>query len=170
MLQLHSSYVSLGRDFKTTFDDLSKRLSEQRNEAESLRGQLCDAGVALRKANDLACDRLSTVLQEEKERSANERTALLSQISSLVQNFGDSQEKRLEAKVASVQSEVRQSNELYGRQQGIYGAKMDAWSAKEQSLVENMLQARESVKLKIKKDWTVSDLNTLSSKSRPNTP
>ena len=135
---------------------MSKRLSEQRNEAESLRGQLCDAGVALTKVNNLACDRLSTVLQEEKERSANERTALLSQISSLVQNFGDNQEKRLEAKVASVQSEVRQSNELYERQQGIYGTKMDAWSAREQFLVENMLQARESVKSKIKKDWTVS--------------
>jgi len=160
--------VSLGRDFKTTFDDLSKRLSEQRSEAESLRGQLCEAGIALTKANDLACNRLSSVLQEEKERSAHERTALLSQISSLFQNYGDSQDKRMEAKVISVQSEIRQSNQLYERQQGIYSTTMDAWSAKEQLLVENMLQARESVKLKIKKDWTVSHSRNSSPKCPAN--
>lgn len=148
--------MSLGREFKSTFDDLAKRLSEQRREAETLKEQLCEAGQALTVANDQASARLSIVLKEEKERAADERTTLLSQITTLVQGYGDAQDKRMEAKVASVQEEIRQSNMVYGRQGESYSKTMNVWSEKEQLLVDDMLKARENVKNKIKNDWTVS--------------
>jgi kinesin family protein 11 len=131
-------------------------LSEQRSEAEALRAQLCNAGIALIKANDAASARSSTVLAEEKERAAAERATLLSQITSLVQNHGEARDKRLEAEVISVQEEVNQSNVLFARQQESYGKTMDLWSEKEELLVQDMLKARENVKSKIKRDWTVS--------------
>jgi len=148
--------VSLGREFKSTFDDLAKRLSEQRREAESLKEQLCEAGQALTTANDKASARLSAILKEEKERAADERMTLLSQITTLVQANGDAQDKRLEAKVTSVQEEIKQSNVVYGRQEESYSKTMKIWSGKEQTLVDDMLKARENVKNKIKNDWTVS--------------
>lgn len=107
-------------------------------------------------ANDKASARLSAVLKEEKERAADERTTLLSQITTLVQGYGDTQDKRVEAKVASIQEEIKQSNVVYGRQEESYSKTMDTWSEKEQLLVEDMLKARENVKNKIKHDWTVS--------------
>jgi kinesin family protein 11 len=49
--QVHSSYASLGRDFKTTFDDLVKDLNDQQAENERLHQQVLDANVALIAAN-----------------------------------------------------------------------------------------------------------------------
>jgi len=73
-----------------------------------------------------------------------------------VQGHGDAQDKRIEAKVASVQEEIKQSNMVYERQGESYSKTMNVWSEKEQLLVYDMLKARENVKNKIKNDWTVS--------------
>lgn len=131
-------------------------MSEQRREAESLKAQLCSAGEALVTANQKATAELNAVLVEQKERAAEERTILLSQITSLVQGYGDTQDKRIEAKVASVQEQITQSNAVYKRQEETYSTAMNAWSEQEQLLVHDMVKARENVKAKVKKDWTVS--------------
>lgn len=154
--QLHASYSALGKDFKNTFDELVKHLNSQQEEAEALHRHLSDAGAALASADEISSARLSAVLSEEKARAEDEQVALISQITSLIQTQSVAREKRLEARVASLQSEITTSRETYRQEQVTYDNSMIVWSAKQASLVDDLLKSRESVKSKIKKDWTVS--------------
>lgn len=156
MLQLHSSYSALGKDFKNTFDDLVKQLNHSRAEANDLRAQLSDAGKELVKANESASSKLSSVLSEEKARAATDRANLIAQMTSLVQSLGESQEQRLEGKLGSIQAEITSSNERYEHLHESYQTSMTEWSEKEKAIVDDILKSRESVKTKIKTDWLVN--------------
>lgn len=155
-LKLHTSYKSLGKEFKITFDEFVKHLNQQQIEANNLRRQILDAGVALTDANKEASLSLAKVIAEEKNRATEERTNLINQITSLIQSQGEAQEKRLDARVVSIQEQIGLSNEAYHQQHERYDTSMDTWSGKETTLVENVHKSCENVKSKIKKDWTVS--------------
>ena len=154
--QLHTSYSSLGRDFKSLFEDLLKHIDAQRTEADALRHQLNTASELAMQANAAASAKLNDVLREEREQAEADRQTLLSQITSLVMAQGEAQDTRMTAKIAEVQQDVLSSKESFEASQVQYGQGMDAWNEKEGKLVEDVLRSRETLKSKLKEDWVVS--------------
>ena len=154
--QLHSSYSSLGRDFKTLFEDLLKHINAQRTEADELRQHLHAASELAMQSNVAVSTKLEEVLREEKEQAAVDRQNLLSQITNLVMSQGEIQDKRLGVKVAEVQQNVMSSKETFEASCAQYSQGMDVWNEKEGKLVEDVLRSRETLKSKLKEDWVVS--------------
>ncbi|KAK4983797.1 Kinesin-related motor protein [Elasticomyces elasticus] len=151
--QLHSSYASLGKDFKTTFDDLIKRMNEQQSEADRLRQQVIEANQTFLQASQTSQRTLQDTLVEERRRAAAERVQLLSSITSLVNASATAQEERMTEHVATFAKRVKTSEDEYTIAQNVYGEGMDAWSGTSKSLIDSVLKSRESVKSKIKADW-----------------
>ena len=156
MWQLHSSYSSLGKDVKATFDELVRQLSAQKSEADDLKRQLSEVGAAAISANAVASTQLATIMAQEKEQSARERETLISQISSIIKSTGEAQDKRLESKITSIQQDLTKSNGQFEKNQATCVQSLDAWMAREKALVDDVLTSRESVKAKLRNDWNVS--------------
>jgi kinesin family protein 11 len=154
--QLHTSYSSLGRDFKSLFEDLLKHINAQKAEADELRQQLTAASEIAMQSNSAASSRLDEVLREEREQAAADRQSLLSQITSLVVAQGEVQDARLTSKISDVQISVLSSKEIFEASRAQYSQRMDAWNVKEGLLVEEVLRSRETLKGKLKEDWVVS--------------
>lgn len=153
--QLHTSYSSLGKDFKHTFDDLVKQLNHQQAQADELRCDLKNASAELAEANEHASTQLNTVLAEEKERAAADRDSLIAQMTTLIRLNGELQDKRLESKINGVQAEIKTSTQRYEEKQSSFQVSMDSCLSRDKSIVDDILESRENVKTKIKKDWTV---------------
>lgn len=156
--QVHSSYASLGRDFKTTFDDLVKDLNEQKAENERLHQQVLDANAALVKANKNSQGQIAHIVDEEKQKSAEERQRLLSQITALIGATADAQEMRLSEKLSNVSEEIGAANAAFESEQDKYTEGINAWSTKSNDILAGVSKSRDAVKTKIKSDFAVSNV------------
>ena len=154
--QLHTSYSSLGREFKSIFEELIKRLRAQKTEAEELKARLTSATQAARKADEDASARLEKCLTEERSQTAADRKTLLLQITALVDQTNEAQYARMESKVRSVQNELTASRSTLQEAEKKYTDAMEVWSKKENLLVDEVLSSRDALKAKMKTDWTVS--------------
>lgn len=154
--QLHGSYSSLGRDFKSLFEELIKHIYSQKAEVDSLRRQIAAAGKAVMQANVAASSRLDAVLAEERQQAADDRKDLLSRITTLVNSQGDAQDTRLNSKISEIQNDVMASNNAFEASSISCGEGMDIWNDKETKLIEEVLRSRETLKSKLKEDWMVS--------------
>ena len=155
-MQLHGSYSSLGRDFKTLFENLLEHISEQRAEADELRQRLHEASELAMQSNAQAAAQLEQVLKEERQLAALDRQSLLSQISSLVNTQGEAQDQRLSARIEEVQKSVLSSKETFEASRREYSQHMMTWDEKEGKLIDGLRQSRDTLKSKLKDDWTVS--------------
>ncbi|CZR56168.1 probable kinesin-related protein bimC [Phialocephala subalpina] len=155
--QLHTSYSSLGRDFKTLFEDLLKHVNAQKAEADALRQQLNTASELAMQSNIAASTRLDEVLREERDQAAADRQNLLLQITNLITTQGDTQDARLGSKIEEVRKDVVASKESFETSRTQYNDGMDAWNEKEGSLVEEVLRSRETLKSKLKEDWVAAN-------------
>ncbi|KAG9242122.1 P-loop containing nucleoside triphosphate hydrolase protein [Calycina marina] len=155
--QLHGSYSSLGRDFKTLFEGMLKHVDSQKTEIEQLRQELHIASEVALEANVAASKRLDEVLEEEREQAVSDRESLLSQIANLVTSQGKAQDQRLASKIGIVQTGILSSNELFQASRTAYNQKMDLWNVKEERLVEDVLRSREALKTKLKEDWLAAN-------------
>lgn len=160
--QLHTSYSSLGRDFKSLFEDLLKHIEAQRTEADALRHQLNTASKLAMQANAAASTKLEDVLREEREQAATDRQTLLSQITNLVMAQGETQDARLGIKIAEVQKDILASKDSFETSQAQYSQGMVAWNEKEGKLVEEVLRSRETLKSKLKEDWVAANKHNAS--------
>ncbi|MCJ1391011.1 kinesin motor protein cin8 [Xylographa bjoerkii] len=159
--QLHTSYSSLGRDFKNIFEELLKHLHTQKAESDALRKELSAATDAALKADALASAQLQSYLDEERAQVAIERGDLLAQITKLVNETGSTQEARLSTKINAVRADMTSARTDFQAADNKYNDAMEIWSKKENLLVEEVLRSRESLKGKMKKDWTtVNEHNT----------
>jgi kinesin family protein 11 len=162
--QVHSSYASLGRDFKTTFDDLVKDLNEQQTENERLHQQVLESNAALVKANKSSQGQITHILNEEKQRSAEERQRLLSQITALVSATADAQEIRLTEKLSGVSEEIGAASTAFEAKQETYTEGINAWSSKSQDILAGVSKSRDAVKTKIKGDFAMATQHSTSIK------
>lgn len=160
--QLHGSYSSLGRDFKTIFEDLLKHINAQKAEANKLRQQLYAAGEVAIKSNTVINSKLDELITEERKKAAEDRQNLLSQISALVMAQGEVQDARLGEKIAAVRTDIQSSNETFEATRAQYSQGMDAWNEKEEKLVEEVLRSRETLKTKLKDDWLAANKHNAS--------
>ncbi|KAJ9644122.1 Kinesin- motor protein [Coniosporium tulheliwenetii] len=160
--QIHSSYASLGRDFKSTFDDLVKRLNQQQDEANALRQRILTANQELVAANHRTQDHLVEFMAQERVRAGKERQVLLTQITTLIQSTADGQETRIDGQLRALGGSIGSANTDHGKAQETYCQEMDDWSSKSKDIVGGILKSRDSVKTKIKADFAFANDHTTS--------
>jgi kinesin family protein 11 len=162
--QVHSSYASLGRDFKTTFDDLVKDLNDQQAENERLHQQVLDANAALIAANKTSQGQIAHIVDEEKHKAAEERHRLLSQITALVSATADAQEMRLSEKLSGVSKDLVTANTSFEAKQDTYTEGITSWSSRSQDILAGVSKSRDAVKTKIKSDFAAATQHSTSIK------
>lgn len=156
--QLHTSYSSLGKDFKNLFDDLTQKLAAQRHEADELRSALEAANRANLEATLTASSQLQTVLEEERKNSAEEREKLKDQIFKLLDSSAAQQQERLSDRLINTQTSLVGASESFEAEDKAYKEGMDQWSARDTELMATVIKSKDEMKNKMKGDWTVSSL------------
>lgn len=158
--QLHTSYASLGRDFKSTFDDLVRELNEQREESQNVQQAIMKANGILSAQNEQLRARLTTVLEEEKKAAAVERQALLVQIAALVNGTAQAHDARLEKSINSVGHDLAQFQQHHDKLNEAFGSDSAGLTEKSQALTDKVIKSRESIKTKIKADFAGANERT----------
>ncbi|KAK5657027.1 hypothetical protein OQA88_3553 [Cercophora sp. LCS_1] len=161
--QLHASYSSLGKDFKSIFEELLKHISAQKAESDRLRQQLEGASKTIVESNESAASKIQQVIDEERKQAAAERQNLLLQITTLINSQAELQHSRLVGKAALIQQEVTEASKSFGEDIAQYSEGMDTLSAKEGRLLEDVAKSREALKVKLKDEWNASSANKHSS-------
>lgn len=124
-------------------------------EAEKLRKIASSAAkVAIQAEVDFS-SRLDACLKEERSQAAVDRQEMLSQITNLINKSSERQESRWESKINEIRNDIQVSSSTFQDADDRYNASMDVWAGKENKLVEEVLKSRETVKSKMKQDWTV---------------
>lgn len=160
-VQLHTSYSSLGKDFKNIFEELVKHVNLQKTEADDLRQKASAAAHSAIQANEEVSTRLDTCLKEEREQAARDREDLLSQITTLVTKSGEVQDSRWQSKINTVCKDMSVSRSIWESENEDYGTGMEIWLQKENILVEEVLKSRDNLKSKMKEDWkAINEHNT----------
>lgn len=153
---MHSSYSTLGKDCKAIFEDLYRHINVQKRESDRLRAQLECASDVIVQSNESVSDQIRDVLAQERKQAAEERQQLLTQIATLVNSQAELQESRLSGKAALIQKSVTESNATFQGSVSQYSEGMDAWAYKGSQLLDDVSKSKESLKKKMKHDWSVS--------------
>lgn len=160
--QLHASYSSLGKDFKTIFEALMRHITSQREESDGLREQLKDAGETILRSNNDIAAKIQQVIEQERRQAAEERKNLLLQISGLISSQAEMQDSRLADKAADIQRSVRSTNTEFEGSMAVYSQAMDEWSGRESQLMSDVSKSRETLKTKLKDDWNMANEHSTS--------
>ncbi|KAF1816833.1 kinesin-domain-containing protein [Eremomyces bilateralis CBS 781.70] len=158
--QLHSSYASLGKDFRLVFDELLKTLHEQESTITELRTEISEANARMLASTQDQETRIQAAFESEKQKASEDRTTLLAQISSLVAANATAQETRFSGFLGQWQRSFAASSKEFSEANAAYGSGMDAWAGKSTGLIQSMTQARDSVKGKIKGDFAKANEHT----------
>ncbi|POR35679.1 Kinesin-like protein bimC [Tolypocladium paradoxum] len=153
---LHNSYCSLGKDFKSVFEDLVRHITAQRSETDKLRLQLQSAINTIVLQNAGISTRMQEALDEERRQAAEDRQKLMTQITALVNGQAESLEARLADRASQIQKSMADSNTSIEAAVSQYGQGMEAWDEKEGQLLEDVKKSREQLKTKLKDDWTAA--------------
>ena len=136
-----------------------KHIKRQRTEADALKAKFSAAAKAAMQADADASKRLETCLAEERQQASMDRKELLSQITELIQNAGQVQDGRWASKINAVREDIAASRTTFQQAEQDHDGNMEMWSKKENLLVEEILKSRDTLKGKMKNDWTVRASN-----------
>lgn len=101
------------------------------------------------------CARLDNCLQEERSQAAVDRHELLSKITDLIKASGEKQDARLDLRINDIRNDIAASSLTLRQADDQYNERMDLWSQKGHLLVDEVLKSRETLKSRMKNDWTV---------------
>ncbi|KAI1392933.1 kinesin-domain-containing protein [Hypoxylon trugodes] len=160
--QLHTSYSSLGKDFKSIFEELLKHITSQKKESDSLREQLQRANNTILQSNTSISAQLQEVITEERRQAAEERQNLLAQITTLINSQAELQESRLANKTSSIHQSMQENGTALEGSMAQYSQGMDNWNEKETRLLDEVSNSREILKTKLKDDWTTANKHSTS--------
>jgi kinesin family protein 11 len=155
--QLHTSYSSIGKDFKSVFEDLIRQMTSQRTESDSLRRQLQTATSTIALQNNGISSRMQETLDEERRQAADDRQKLLAQISNLINAQAEAQEARLAERTAHVQRGIQESTTTLEGAVANFGQGMVTWDDKQGQLLEEVKKSRDQLKTKMKDDWAAAN-------------
>ena len=143
-----------------------KHLQEQKTEADDLRRQLHIANCKVLEANETANNQLESALREEREESSKDRETLLGQMRALMEDSARIQESRMSSRINNTRNHLNHASVDFRDANSLYGQGMDTWSQKEKGLVDHVTNSRDSLKTRMKNDWTaVNEHNTSIQKS-----
>jgi kinesin family protein 11 len=151
--QLHSSYAGLGRDFKAMFEDITRQLSAQKEEAKHLRAALSEATRQHIEATCKASDQLSANAEADRLSAQLDRQNLMAQITALIEASAAKHDERVEANVRSTQANLAASTSALQQADKTYGEGMDRWIDHDSKLLLKVHQSKDELKAKMKNDW-----------------
>ncbi|KAK3341800.1 P-loop containing nucleoside triphosphate hydrolase protein [Lasiosphaeria hispida] len=160
--QLHGSYASLGKDFKSLFEELLRHISAQKAESDLLRQQLEGASETIVQSNASVSARIQEVLDEERKQATVERQTLLTQITSLINSQAETQQNRLAGKTSLIQETIMDANNAFEEDVAQYSEGMDTWNVKDSELLDVVAKSRDAMKIKLKNDWTTANKHSSS--------
>ena len=97
--------------------------------------------------------RLETCLKEERAQASQDRQNLLEQITTLINQSGESQDSRWESSITAVRKDIASARSTLESANENYDTSMDVWSEKENLLVGEILKSKDTLKSKMKDDW-----------------
>jgi kinesin family member 11 len=152
---LHGSYASLGRDFKTIFDDLAKEIIEQREEIELLKQHMSEANTRLNEETTESANDFETLLENEKKAHELENRDLMIQIQALVTANARQQELRMQ-EFAKLPPRLHSTAAAHSNAASIFIESNDALLERSVAFSGKIVTTRDTVKSKIQKDFVVS--------------
>ncbi|EQL30299.1 kinesin family member 11 [Blastomyces dermatitidis ATCC 26199] len=151
--QLHSSYISLGEEFKSVIDTLVSSLHSQKDDIHRLRKLVHEANTQAARASEDAMLKLQTTLDEERTAAETERATLLSGIKMLLDKSGKTQSARLDTKVNNIRSDMAASHALLKEADVEFGEHMDEWELQENKVITEALASESTIQKRIDDDW-----------------
>jgi kinesin family protein 11 len=139
--------------------EAQKHMMSQRSEIEKLRSQLAEATAAASKATATAQSGLKTILVEERQKAAVDRQNLIAQITSLINNTADEQDRRLTERVEAVRTEISTTQTRLEEATKAHDEGMETWSVADKSFYEKLCDAQETVRTVLAEDWKVRRTN-----------
>ncbi|GAP85399.1 putative kinesin family member 11 [Rosellinia necatrix] len=159
---LHTSYSTLGKDFKAVFEELVKHNAAQRQESDDLRQQLRAATDNVVQSNASIAARIQTAIDEERRRASDERRVLLTQITSLINSHADTQASRLSDKAAFIQRSVEENTVVLEGGMAQYARGMEDWDVREGQFLDTIATSRDTLKARLQDDWTAANVHSTS--------
>jgi kinesin family protein 11 len=153
--QLHTSYSTLGKDFKGMFENMVSHLDQQKSEINKLRLELQEANRQTVEANRKASHNLAQVLEEEHASAQSERDSLMSQIRALLDESSSRQSTRLKGKVDTLRNDITASGDSLEHATAQYDRHIDEWIFKEEQFAKDITASRDEIKTKMQNDWEV---------------
>jgi kinesin family protein 11 len=153
--QLHSSYSTLGKDFKYMFENMATHLDEQKNEVNKLRLQLQAANRQTVEANRKASFNLAQVLEDEHASSQAERETVMSQIRGLLEESHQKQNNRLKGKFDSLRTDISASGDSLEQATAQHDRHIDEWIFKEEQFCKDITASKDEIKTRMQNDWEV---------------
>lgn len=138
------------------FEDVVKHASNQREEIDELRRQLQEANKQIVESNAAASRSLGECVSNEQQATQQDHDHLLKQIKALMDESAKQKEIRLNGHVDKARSRLTSSRSEFERSNRVYEEGMSQWSDRERSFVSEVIQSKESLKNRVKQDWTVS--------------
>lgn len=166
--QLHTSYSTLGKDFKGMFENMVSHLDQQKSEINKLRLELQEANRQSVEANRKASQNLAQVLEEEHASAQSERDNLMSQIRMLLDESSSRQSSRLKGKVNTLRNDMTASGDSLEHATAQYDRNIDEWIFKEEQFAKDVTASRDEIKAKMQTDWEVRFLVFLFSEANAN--
>lgn len=155
--QLHSSYSTLGKDFKTMFEDMAKHLDEQKSEVHKLRLELQAANRQTVEANRKASSNLAQVLEEEHASAQAERENLMSHIRGLLEDSSHKQNNRLKGKFDTLRTDISASGDSLEQATAQHDRHIDEWIFKEEQFAKDITASKDEIKTRMQSDWETFD-------------
>ncbi len=153
--QLHTSYSTLGRDFKSMFDEITKQLNSQREELQRLRAELEAANRKNVEASNTASSQLEACLENERLAAQQDRQALMAQIGNLIESSGSKQEQRISSALSATQTHLTESRTAFEFANQQFNDGTTKWLGNDSTLIVEVEKSKDGLKGKMKKDWTV---------------
>ncbi|KAJ5251162.1 hypothetical protein N7489_001572 [Penicillium chrysogenum] len=155
--QLHSSYSTLGKDFKTMFEGMAKHLDEQKSEVHKLRLELQAANRQTVEANRKASSNLAQVLEEEHASAQAERETLMSHIRGLLEDSSHRQNNRLKGKFDTLRTDISASGDSLEQATARHDRHIDEWIFKEEQFAKDITASKDEIKTRMQNDWETFD-------------
>ncbi|CAG7945236.1 unnamed protein product [Penicillium olsonii] len=160
--QLHTSYSTLGKDFKSMFESMAKHLDEQKSEVNKLRLELQAANRQTVEANRKASSNLAQVLDEEQANAQAERDTLMSHIRGLLEDSTKRQNNRLKGKFDTLRSDISASGDSLEHATAQHDRHVDEWIFKEEQFAKDIAASKEEIKTRMQNDWETFDQRNIS--------
>jgi len=166
--QLHTSYSTLGKDFKGMFENMVSHLDQQKSEINKLRLELQEANRQSVEASRKASQNLAQVLEEEHASAQSERDNLMSQIRTLLDESSSRQSSRLKGKVDTLRNDITASGDSLEHATAQYDRHIDEWIFKEEQFAKDVTASRDEIRTKMQNDWEVRFIPVFYSKFHTN--
>ncbi|KAF2671781.1 kinesin-domain-containing protein [Microthyrium microscopicum] len=156
---LHTSYATLGREFRSTFDEMSTEIVEQREELDQLRSQMTVANSQLATEQAQTVDSLEGLVEKEKEIREKENAELMSKIQQLVQATTEQQDLRM-LEIGSLPQQFRSVSATHAQAGETFEKNSELLVARSRDFSGKLVKSRDTMKSKIQRDFAAANKHT----------